>query len=1345
MANKALIIEVGDIIKSTGILNSWEKIQDTGAFADNIKTPDIADGVNKAALVTGMPTIFARADMFKHALDTVSAMANNNSSLMAYYEDLKDEWKGLIACLALDTTVEVKRIYLKYSDGQDLSHTSSNIYEARGSFGNMLFNRRALWSEIDQTTGKVVSSPFIDVIKYKKQVVGGTSPESLLFTSPGYTVTDDRFSKNGRFCDPLKVDRPMDEENMRTLYAYVKNLVETLSPKDGTQSILDTYYSKLDDEDIRPNYVNLRTLLTRWMKDIHSRIVENVESSQPNPVQGFGVPFNKVFNISGELFYINGNLSSFEKNGYKSCRPDALLLPKESEIACITPHKQPTEAQRGKDPVKSGYLESLPVYLMPARVADSGTEEWAYFALPLSDMGYEVFGNNIGALLNLSHNHNIRSEIHAEFYQQQRENNLHVTLFINTDDDKKQQLKRIYSVKKHPIERPDILIWPNFISSQWRRYYMYSELPCDSDVVSDFHATPFVGRSENGVFTPVCRDGKPVLLDSPKNVLEEAHLNERLTHQLIRANSMIGDFPYKYDIFQSELPYAGIKLTSGTKESGLLILHYSQGENNDLPKNLMRENENQFTKGTVSLGVDYGSTNTSISFVGEDDGNHVRSINFQNRRISLFGWDSFANRPIHPRDILFFYAPKPGQEIQSNAIKSMLTVHNSRRLQRTSSMTDISQEQISKGAVSGGMPCMLRDLPIVGIKDDHIRLEFSNIGESTEIISNMKWQDSDIDINYTSAFLRTLMYYVYAELFIEHYKPVKLNWSYPLCMDTTKVQFKYSNTWRDMHDEEFTPITFDGQPVLLEVTTKQSGGEMPTNIGLFGNSSSSPFGGPSEMSQTPASSFSDSSSSFGNGTTSPFGSGSSPFGGGFGTSASEGAANGFGSIGNVVQSTPLENQNRPLTIQERIALAKKQQQMSTQVLEESNTLDDILSSKNHDENLSFVNIATDKPMTEAQAVANYVSNNADFRSNKNVVLSFDIGGSTSDISAIFVFRGKNTMLKQSSIRFAAQRVAQATSIFYVDFKRALEKITQKYNIKLIGFNDGTNRYSAETASYYYEQIVDRLNGEQLKEFYRAIAAECPRLFAVDMYVTGLIMFYAGQLAGKLYEVLRNHASEIPTFNELKFQPVFQGKGGRIFDWLIEVEPAKAIAYYQMMFVRGLGYPQDQVDIVANIMLDFTHLFGKSADNVKMEVSGGLAITGSSLQVPPVDSSLEIFGEENFIGYGKNNQYKYKYTDDLTYQRMKLIGNEISQSPEECPCFQTFAELYYQSISWIMGVKLDGNEFVNGVKNMNISMYISRECPDFIKARNNSKDGKFEFLAPIIILEGIKFYEKNLLK
>jgi hypothetical protein len=66
-----------------------------------------------------------------------------------------------------------------------------------------------------------------------------------------------------------------------------------------------------------------------------------------------------------------------------------------------------------------------------------------------------------------------------------------------------------YSVGKE-LKNQDILLWPNFISKKWCKYFMYSELPHNDE---KYRATPFVGDTEDPYFRIVTDDKKvPVYL-----------------------------------------------------------------------------------------------------------------------------------------------------------------------------------------------------------------------------------------------------------------------------------------------------------------------------------------------------------------------------------------------------------------------------------------------------------------------------------------------------------------------------------------------------------------------------------------------------------------------------------------------------------------------------------------------------------------------------------------------------------------------------------------------------------------------------------------------------------------
>ena len=185
MPQRPLIIDVDSNCVPGGNLNQWEVLPNASVFIANILTPKLNKDTNIGSLVSGIPTAFARVDLFTEAIEFCGSgskpVANN---LTSYFPILVDEWRGFIACLALDyPQISVRRINLAYSDGKSVEATA-NPYEPKGAFGNMLLDRRDLWCDL--TVPEANRVPFLNVIKYNGQVVGATAPDCLLFTSTGY-------------------------------------------------------------------------------------------------------------------------------------------------------------------------------------------------------------------------------------------------------------------------------------------------------------------------------------------------------------------------------------------------------------------------------------------------------------------------------------------------------------------------------------------------------------------------------------------------------------------------------------------------------------------------------------------------------------------------------------------------------------------------------------------------------------------------------------------------------------------------------------------------------------------------------------------------------------------------------------------------------------------------------------------------------------------------------------------------------------------------------------------------------------------------------------------------------
>ena len=386
--------------------------------------------------------------------------------------------------------------------------------------------------------------------------------------------------------------------------------------------------------------------------------------------------------------------------------------------------------------------------------------------------------------------------------------------------------------------------------------------------------------------------------------------------------------------------------------------------------------------------------------------------------------------------------------------------------------------------------------------------------------------------------------------------------------------------------------------------------------------------------------------------------------------------------------------------------------------------------------------STNNPsLSEAEAVANFTS--VRYAKEANVLnICFDVGGSTSDITALFMLNGQDvTMIKQNSIRFAAERVANSVAAF-PEFKLVLQNVCSQFNIRMVGLNMGKETYCDATAPYFFNQIVNRLNASQLPTFYAQIAAKCPKLMCVNMYMTGLLMYYAGELSRKLIADL-NHTSaqEWPGRQKPRVRVSFAGKGSRLFQWLTAINPRSAQDYYQGMYDRGYGKEVYQELSGRAIMLP-----DANDPDIKFEVSKGLAKGDTALFCPASEQPSEIFGENGFKLVGKDGQFRdVTFTNSITPEMISQIGVRVTpDQANPAPKFYEFCSFFYSAASKLLNWHPNVNAMVEACRQLQVVGYI-QNMPEFRRAEAEAQRGQsFDFVAPIIFLEGMKLYDETLI-
>jgi len=1266
----------------------WDVIPELDNFTKNIVIPELGiekDGTSKVdvgAIVSGMPTVYARANLFRNALDTVTDKDAEASGLMLFYKNLITEWRGLISCIALNyKDLEIQRLRLQYSDNKSIYETE-NIYEPLGAFGNLLFERKPLWC--DQTTATNEEKiPFMDVITFKEQVIGATSPDSFLFTSVGYKLpVSEKLPfvnvNNGKLTDPLKSD--LQPEQLLTIHAFVQHIINKINHFKNSFNNVENF--------LEPKYASIDGNLQDWIKEMDEYASSKgwaKPSQKPGStpeVSQFLPPFSILFNNSTELYGLEGVIYSEAGEGRILFKPSELLLPATTEIIQF---RFDSDAEKDKN-----FLANRPLMLLRADVKGM-PNQYAYFTLPLTPQALNVFGNNLSSLTGIAVGNEVKSRLSAEYEVDNLGEHLSVKLRLHSQSGSENVIDVKYKVAGE-VKGRDILLWPNFISKKWNRYFMFNEIP-HNDIY--FQASPFIGDINDPHFRIVLNEKQEPLYLAKDGKLEDLKNSNYKSSLLIENNQKVSDNTYKYEIYESNQPFKGLKFSYGKADNlcGYAIIRYDrENKVNDLPKDWTNEMQNLEE---ARLGVDFGSTNSSIAYWSERD-KAAKGMKFKNRRVSLLSSDAKNNdeRPAVEDEIFFFQ----NDEIKTNAIKSVLAVHDFKRL---SNNANLSQEQLLEKEIIGGFPCFEKNLPIETSDTNKHTLKFYRAGIA-ELKYNMKWSSNPIEKSHKKAYLSSLMLHVYAQLFEEGHEPTSIKWSYPSSMGTSLL-----NEYWDIYNslKQISPIDKPRDLMVFPPSDlsniNTSGGNTWEGASNMGGSS---WGATSESSTSSAGGWGDQGNSWGSPAPTP-------------------AAGDWGNAEpskskNVVE---IKTDNGPLKF-------------------------------------DFKTLEDSESITESCAVANYFLEDLPVRPGE-LLMIFDVGGSTTDISVLSQMEGGGkAMIKQNSVRWAAQRLAFATR-YSKNFHSVLLRMCEKKKIKIEGLNTTPSKYNENTAPFYFEQLIDRLDDADFPDFYRLIAAECKELMSVNLYVTGLIMYYAGQLTLKMREEMLR-SDDVPMMVKNmppKINIAFAGKGARIFDWFDAINPKAASEYYTQMFIRGIGGMERAKTTITpinfpNEIIKINAFKKENNADLKYEVSKGLAIPTfkSQILVPIEKQAIEILGEEGFCVYTPSGEMKYlDFSNSVTPEMMEHLGAYFVNNPEPgkppCPRFMDFADLFYKVSSATFGFNMKQEDFIAGFNNMNIEASIKQD-PDYIEAQKKRKEMKrFGYVAPIFVMEGIKFFEERILK
>ena len=218
-----------------------------------------------------------------------------------------------------------------------------------------------------------------------------------------------------------------------------------------------------------------------------------------------------------------------------------------------------------------------------------------------------------------------------------------------------------------------------------------------------------------------------------------------------------------------------------------------------------------------------------------------------------------------------------------------------------------------------------------------------------------------------------------------------------------------------------------------------------------------------------------------------------------------------------------------------------------------------------------------KDYTEAEAVCAYSKHKKDGLDDETLNLGIDVGGSTSDILIVGEnMSSKVALLTQSSIRMAGGFFFNAINSS-PRFRKALYDFHESHqtnvNIKNIQDVVDTNPEIYGRAPYYLNNLFDQLSTEKdFYYFYNFIRMNVSPVFAYPAYVTGCLMFYSGMLIKNV--VKKNGLDSLKNVNMR-----YYGKGGRLFEWLLDVYSDDGEIYYRKCFYAGYGSKDVRLSII----------------------------------------------------------------------------------------------------------------------------------------------------------------------
>lgn len=725
MAKKALLIS-SSVQSPNGASGAWNNINNiASAYIKGIQTGNLLDTINAQtlqALISGVPSPWARAKLFKYALDCLGnpATAASNSGLNQYYKILVGEWKGLLAVMALYPG------RITFSAPLSLS-VNGNLYDIASAFGRMLFEDADIWSNQSDLAQNLGTQPFIQLIYYRGKLVGGTSPLTAVFTGVDYSDLGDLASdipwyRNGVFEDP---DRYLEPQQLQKLYHFVKNM------NTNAQSFDNMVNSQRGNKP-KINFAQFQSVGQNWEQQLLKKA--NGALQPVGPIAKYNnleIPFKLLFDSNVPLYRTPGGTFTFTN------------APGVIQIGDINSLLSDDKFVIGwsEDSTTAHSLYDGPVFLLKVHELNEQTAH--YFSLPLSEQAIDIFRNSLPGILGYAPGHGVSMEGKLNDKGQ-----LVVTLTLQVDGHAVQLNPKEYEVQWQ-LKPQKVILWPNFIADEWTRYYIYSQR---TDASQPEFLPFFKDKNSGGVIKD--RFGKFLTSNNLANADMTAPTVS--VRSLVKTPADAGNtLPADYEISLIDTPVLGLKamVTQGVSTicAGYLITR----------QDVILDYSTRQRSNTATVGFDFGSNNTCV-FYHDSQSNQTHPICFKNYRAMLVGQETMVSDRVAELDELLFFS---NYESNNGQFKSWLQEHDG----RTNQFTQMDE-------IAGGVPVNRPNVQVNKMTDRIIETQ------AGVLHYNMKWLNDNLGLQKKRAFIKSLWLQTCAYLFTNDILPTSIKWSYPGAM-----------------------------------------------------------------------------------------------------------------------------------------------------------------------------------------------------------------------------------------------------------------------------------------------------------------------------------------------------------------------------------------------------------------------------------------------------------------------------------------------------------------------------------------------------------------------------------